>query len=280
MRFVGILAACLAGLAALSGRALADDPDLLYRAVAVVTGTGEENRQIGFRLCMEDVVVRVPGDYRLIASGKAKPMIDDAASYVARFKYHDRYEGIPVHDEQGTHDRPHDLTVDFDRGKVDAALAQLGSKPWLDPRPRLVVILGVTNPKGSFVLSADAEQGFYMRDSFALASGKIAIPIAFPRQSAIAAAALDPVSLGESDLAALDALAKAAGGDQALAGTLVWSDAERGWIAKWRPRRARCIRGGSPASASTTPSATRCAVLPRCFPGTATPTAEMVNSEW
>src|SRR5262249_46242240 len=142
--------------------------------------------------------------------------------------------GIPVHDEQGTHDRPHDLTVDFERGKVDAALASLGSRPWLAPRPRLVVILGVTNAKGSFVLSADAEQGFYMRDSFALASEKIATPLPSPGQSAIASAAPEPQSLAAADPVALDALAKAAGGDQALAGTLVWSDAERGWIANWR----------------------------------------------
>src|SRR5262245_24352460 len=190
VEFIKIVAAFLLAFVGLVAPALADDTALLYRAVAVVTGTGEENRQIGFRLCMEDVVVRVSGDYRLITSGKAKAMIEDAASYVATFKYHDRYEGIPVHDEQGTHDRPHDLTVDFDRGKVDAALASLGSKPWLTPRPRLVVILGVTNAKGSFVLSADAEQGFYMRDSFTLASEKIAMPITFPSQSAIAGAAL------------------------------------------------------------------------------------------
>ena len=61
---------------------------------------------------------------------------------------------------------------------MDAAVAAMGGKRWLDPRPRLVIVLGVTNAKGSFVLSADAEQGFYMRDSFALASQKIAIPIA------------------------------------------------------------------------------------------------------
>jgi hypothetical protein len=234
MRAVQLLAGVLYGLAGLTAYAAADDSALLYRAVAVVTGTGEENRLIGFRLAMEDVIVRVSGDYRLIASGKAGPMIDDAASYVASFKYRDRYEGIPIHDEQGTYDRPHDLTVDFDRTQVDAALAAMGSKPWLDPRPRLVVILGVTNPKGSFVLSAEAEHGFYMRDSFALASAKIAIPVAFPSQGAIASAALDPQAMGDADPAMFDTMAKAAGGDQALAGTLTWSDAERGWIAEWR----------------------------------------------
>jgi uncharacterized protein len=234
MRIIGIVAAFLCAFAGSSARALADDTDILYRAVAIVTGTGEENRQIGFRLCMEDVVVRVSGDYRLITSGRAKNMIDDAASYVAKFKYRDRYEGIPVHDEQGTHDRPHDLTVDFDRGKIDAAIAALDSKPWLDPRPRLAIILGVRNATGQFVLSADGEQGFYMRDSFAAASDRIAMPIVLPSRSLIDSAGLRQDSIGTADLAALDKVAKEAGGDQALAGTLTWSDADRGWIAEWR----------------------------------------------
>jgi len=178
--------------------------------------------------------VSVSGDYRLISSGNAKQMIDGAADYVAGFKYRDLYEGIPVHDEQGTHDRPHELTVDFDRGKVDAALASLGSKPWLDTRPRLTVILGVKNAKGRFILSADAEQGFYMRDSFAAAAKRIAIPIILPSQTAIGATGLDAEALAHAEIALLDKAAKEVGGDQALAGTLTWSDADRGWIAEWR----------------------------------------------
>src|SRR3954467_15913563 len=88
------LVALLCGLMLMAAArpALADDADRLYRAVAIVTGTGEENRQIGFRLGMEDVLVRVSGDYRLVSSGKAKTMIDEAASYVAAIKYHDRME--------------------------------------------------------------------------------------------------------------------------------------------------------------------------------------------
>jgi hypothetical protein len=214
--------------------AAAGETDMLYRAVAIVTGTGEENRQIGFRLCMEDVIVRVSGDYRLITSGKAKAAIDGAAGFVDKFKYRDRLEGIPVHDEQGTHDRPHDLTVDFNRAKVDAALAAIGSRPWLDPRPRLTVILGVKNATSDFVLAADGEQGFYMRDSFTAASDKIALPIALPSRALVERAGLTTGQLSEPDLSALDEIAKAAGGDKALAGTLIWSDAARGWIAEWR----------------------------------------------
>ena len=31
----------------------------------------------------------------------------------------------------------------------------MGSRPWLAPRPRLVIFLGVRNAKGTFVLSGD-----------------------------------------------------------------------------------------------------------------------------
>src|SRR5262249_5218025 len=157
-----------------------------------------------------------------------------AAGFVDKFTSRDRLEGIPVHDEQGTHDRPHDLTVDFNRAKVDAALAAMGSRPWLDPRPKLAVILGVKNATSEFVLAADGEQGFYMRDSFAAASDKIAIPIALPSRALVDRSGLTTDQLSEPDLSARDEIAKAAGGDKALAGTLIWSDTVRGWIAEWR----------------------------------------------
>ena len=235
MRKAKLLGLLLCGLAfAAASHAASQDVDALYRATAVVTGTGEANRLIGLRIAMEDVIVRVSGDYRLITSGKAASTVAGAASLAAKIHYRDRYEGIPVHDEQGTHDRPHDLTVDFDHGKVDAALAAMSSQPWLTRRPRLVVFLGVRNAKGAFVLSADSDQGFYMRDSLTAASDRIAMPIALPSLAAIDAAKLKSEAIGTTDPAAVDALAREIGGDQALTGTLVWSDEARGWIAEWR----------------------------------------------
>ena len=44
--------------------AAAQDIDALYRAVGDRHRHGRGNRQIGFRLAMEDVIVRVSGDYR------------------------------------------------------------------------------------------------------------------------------------------------------------------------------------------------------------------------
>lgn len=224
----------LVALLAVSTQASADDTSLLYRATAIVTGIGEENRQIGFRLCMEDAIVRVSGDYRLVASGKAAATIADAAGFVTKFTYRDRMEGIPIHDEQGSYARPHDLTVDFDRARLDAALHTMSARPWLTPRPTLTIVLGVKNATSQFVLSADGEQGFYMRDSFTASSDRIAVPIAFPSRALIDGAGLAAAEIGSADIDALGKIAIEAGGDQVLAGTLTWSDAERGWIADWR----------------------------------------------
>ena len=230
------LVALLMVFGAFAAQAAAQDVDALYRATAIVTGKGEENRATGFRLCMEDVIVRVSGDYRLVTSGKAATTVADAAKLVTKFHYRDRLEGIPIHDEQGSYARPHDLTVDFDHAKVDAALAAMGSRPWLARRPRLVILLGVRNATGTFMLSADGDQGFYMRDSFNAASDRIAIPIGLPTGAEIAGFKLDPETIVATDPTELDTLARQSGGDQALGGTLVWSDAALGWIATWRLR--------------------------------------------
>ena len=48
---------------------------------------------------------------------------------------------IPLHDEQGTYDRPHKLTVTFDPLKIDALLAEFGDKPWRGERPVVVPVL-------------------------------------------------------------------------------------------------------------------------------------------
>ena len=103
----------------------------LYQAQTIVTGTGEANRQIGFKNCLDKVLVKVSGDQRLTQKTEMLALRDKAADFVQAFRYRDRLEGIPIHDEQGTHDRPHDLTCLYKPAVVDKLLAQLGSRPWL-----------------------------------------------------------------------------------------------------------------------------------------------------
>jgi hypothetical protein len=75
-------------------------------------------------------------------------------------------EAIPIHDEQGTRDRPYDLTVDFHPEKIDELLQALGQKPWTARRPTVVVLLAVKYEARSYLLTGDADEGFDQRESF------------------------------------------------------------------------------------------------------------------
>jgi hypothetical protein len=92
----------------------------LYRAQTVVTGQGEANRMIGFASCTENVLIKVSGaraGSRVTAvwrRTKRRQRISSAA-----YDYRDQFSGKPTRDEQGTRDRPFDLTVDFDKEKID-----------------------------------------------------------------------------------------------------------------------------------------------------------------
>jgi uncharacterized protein len=219
---------------AVNGVAGAESVDDLYNSQTIVTGQGEENRQIGFKACLDAVLVRVSGDQRLPKKPEMTALRDKAGSFVAEFRYRDRMEGIPIHDEQGTHDRPHDLTCLYRPEVIDPVLASLGSKPWLAERPRLAIFLATVRGARRFALAADDERGAPMRESFVNAADPLAMRIAFPKASLLSESGLDDRTLHETDMAALDKAAKQAGADQALAGSIVWSDGELGWIADWR----------------------------------------------
>lgn len=208
--------------------------DDLYRAQAFVTGQGEAERARGEAICLETVLVKVSGDPRVLREPALAALKSQAASYVASIDYHDRMSGIPVHDEQGTRDRPFDLTVAFDAAKIDAALRALGRAPWPEPRPRLAVLLGVRDATAAYVLSEDGARGLGQRQALAQTADRRGIALALPSE-----AMLDQSHVAYRDLAAapaqrLDALARESGGDAALAGTLVWAEAARGWTARWR----------------------------------------------
>lgn len=193
----------------------------LYRSQAVVSGQGEANRALGLAQCLEDVLVKVSGDPRLIGDPKVVELTGQAAGFVARFRYRDRMSGIPIHDEQGSYDRPHDLTVEFDKAKVDAALQSLGREPWLSTRPRVVVFLAVHGRKESFALTSDSEHDPDMRTALAAAAERVGLRMALPTRTQFALK-------GKSrDIPAEDF-------DVALTGTLAWSDRALGWIADWR----------------------------------------------
>lgn len=211
-----------------SGASSADLAEL-YTSRAITTGTGEKNRELGFRDCLDRVLVRVSGDPRLPARPEVEALRARAGDFVSSFSYRDRLAGRPIHDEQGTYDRPHDLTCLYTPEVLDRLLAELGSRPWLAERPTLAVFLDVERNGEAFRLVSDDMRDVAMRDSFALASEQLALPVVFPTR-AIAS------RLSSGDLRSAGRLAAAAelsGGELPLSGRLRWSDADLGWVATW-----------------------------------------------
>jgi len=227
---VWVLAAALFCTAA-ANAARADE---LYEAQAIVTGQREPERLRALPDCLEDVLVKVSGDPRLIGDRRLLPLKANAENFVASFRYHDRMAGLPVHDEQGTRDRPYDLIVSFDEAKTDAALRSLGLEPWKEPRPRLALFAGVQNGPVPYVLTSDGERGLEQKLSLQAAAQKRGMSIVLPTASMLAAAGVRFDGLSAIGFERWGPIAKDAGGDTALIGTLFWIAAEFGWRADWR----------------------------------------------
>lgn len=229
MRLPGLFIAFLPLALSLSAAVRAANLVELYTSKAITTGTGEKNRKLGFRDCLDRVLVRVSGDPRLPGRPEVETLRARGGDFVASFSYRDRLAGRPIHDEQGTYDRPHDLTCHYAPEVLNGLLADLGSRPWLGERPMLAVFLDVNRNGKQLRVVADDFRDLAMRDSFALGSGQLAMKVIFPTRALAS-------KISATDLKSPDRLveaAKAAGGDLALSGAITWSDADLGWVATW-----------------------------------------------
>ena len=199
-------------LTALACPVQAQGPVELYTARVFVTGQHEDNRPAAFAQALEEVLVKVSGDGRLTDDPRVDSYAKDADRYVASFSYRDRMAGIPVHDEQGTRQRPFELTVVFAPEKIDRLLADLGQTAWRD-RPSVLVVVDVTPGGGApYRLTGDGPHGRDLREALAAEARRIGLTAVLPE--------------GATD--------SPAPGEVQLAGTLVWSDAALGWTAEWR----------------------------------------------
>lgn len=207
--------------------------DDIYTTRAVVTGTDERDRLRGFRLCFEDVLVKVSGDASILSDRRFAALAAAAGQYVSTFSYRDLFEGKPVHDEQGTYDRPHFLTCQFDPQKIDGVLNMLGRKPWLGHRPRLVMILIVHGRTNSGLLSRDGDFDPDMREALANAAQRYALTVNLP---SVADLQVNQINIATAEIAPADRLlrvAESSDSELPLVGDLRWSDAALGWIASW-----------------------------------------------
>ncbi len=224
--FCVVLLAC-----AWMARAHASEPapaSELERCSVIVTGTDQRSRDPGLARCLLQVLVKLSGDPSVADHPRAAGIVADAPGMVEDFVYFDRMSDVPMHDEQGSRDRPFDLVVHFDPAKTDRALASLDRKPWRGARPALLAGVLVKDQRGGvFTLSADANAGERQRESLFAAGALYGMRVALLPESALPPAGATPV-----DFASLGAGIKSTA-VVPLTGTLRWSDPDFGWVGSW-----------------------------------------------
>lgn len=196
----------------------------LYRTKTVVTGQDEANRLIGFGRCLEGVLIKLSGAQKLADDRRLEVHKSNAKNFVKAFSYRDQFEGKPKRDEQGTRDRPYDLTVEFDKVKINGLLKKLGLKPWLVTRPRLVVMAEMEQGERRFFVTADGPRSELQRDALFDAADRRGMVIVLP-----------PAAFETSGVAAGRIEAPRGEGPVVLlSGRLVWDDRELGWATDWQ----------------------------------------------
>ncbi len=154
----------------------------LYTAETIVTGTGEAERKRGFKAGAEDVLIKVTGRPKLANTDRARSLIERAQELIASHDYEDRMKDIPIHDEQGTRDRPYFLRMTFEPSAFDAALASTGLKKWDGERPTVAIWLGIRDARSRYILSRNGESGYGQREVLKDASTRRSIPIILPEE--------------------------------------------------------------------------------------------------
>jgi len=206
----------------------------LYRAKVTVTGQGEANRIVGFAACLEDVLIKASGAQKLSGDRRLAAYKSKAKDLVTAFSYRDQFAGKPIRDEQGTRDRPYDLTAEFEESRINDILKALGLKPWLSHRPRLAVFVEMEQGPKNYIVTSDGTQSDLQRDALLAAADKRGMSIVLPGTAVLAKSNITGAELRTAPFPALAPVAAEQGGEVVLVGRLVWNDRELGWASQWQ----------------------------------------------
>jgi uncharacterized protein len=207
----------------------AQDTSGLYQATAIVTGSDRRYRAVGFAQCLREVLVKVSGEPRLSHDPRVDRLAREANLFIGSFDYVDQMAGIHHHDDQGTYDRPFNLTVRFVPALIDKALADLGEHPWRGTRPVVVPVLTVRRVRTSYLLSAEAAAGADQREAFANVAREFGVGVRIPTDAEFAA--------WHAAVGQFPSPPAAPSTDQAIvAGTLEVRETPPGWAGAWTMR--------------------------------------------
>ncbi|HLW47296.1 MAG TPA: DUF2066 domain-containing protein [bacterium] len=231
-RHAWLLAAVLlpAALAASGSRAGdAQDTAALYQETVITTGSDLRYRADGFSRAFRIVLVKVSGESRLDHDPRVDRLAKEAGLFVASFGYVDQMAGIKHKDDQGTYDRPFNLTVHFVPAMIDRALTGLGAHPWRGTRPVVVPVLAVRGVSAAYLLTEDGPAGADQRAALVAAADDFALSVRFPTDGEMAAW---HVALGSFP----SPPAAPAPDRVVVSGTLEFQEVIPGWVGAWRMR--------------------------------------------
>jgi uncharacterized protein len=226
-----VVTLCLMNVTARLDCALAQPAGGIYQATVITTGTDTRFRNAGFAQALREVFVKASGEPRLANDLRVDKWISHADRLVAFFSYRDQMEGIHHHDDQGTYDRPFDLTVQFDWLSINSALAQLGEKPWLGERPiivPLIVVRGHERPFDQQYMLTDEEPAAEgQRDSLSYCAQKYGLGLRLPSAADLTVWNVRPTEITKPNWSF--------GANKfVVIGTLDFRLRTFGWVGKWK----------------------------------------------
>lgn len=184
----------------------------LYTARVIVTGTDLRSRPAGLLTALGDVLAKLTGRAAIREDPRLQAI--DPTPMLRAIAYLDRQSDIPMHDEQGTRDRPYDLVARFNPASIDQLLQQWGIPRWTADRPEIRATIEIQPRRGEpFQLAADTVADERHRAALLAAAGRAGLTVILPTR-------IGPPLHPPPNAVALE-------------GTLVWSDADYGWVGTW-----------------------------------------------
>ena len=213
-------------------RAQSGDAGMNYTARAVVTGSDERNRPLGFRLCFEDVLIKSSGDPSILDDNRVEALASNAGQLVAEFSYRDRLEGIPKHDDQGTYDRPFFLTCRFDQTRSTTSCACSAANPGWEAGLGSRCCSPCAGRKDDAILTSDGAFDADMRQALANGASRYGMAVSLPSAKTLQSIGMTAQTASNASEGKLARIAVLSDGDVPLFGFLDWSDT-LAWTATW-----------------------------------------------
>ena len=98
----------------------------------------------------------------------------------------------------------------------------------------MAAFVAVRHGELTYLVSTDGPHGFGQADAFADAATKVGVPVVVPSLAALTADRLSYDGVEKADPVGLDGASSNLGATVPLVGSMVFSDADLGWIVDWR----------------------------------------------